>query len=88
MKITLSIIKADIGSIGGHIKPSQKLLETVENYIKEKGRGLIIDSYVGHTGDDVAILTTHKKGVGNAKIHKLCWDAFLAGIKVAKAQGL
>ena len=88
MKITLSIIKADIGSIGGHLKPSQKLLETVENYIKEKGKELIIDSYIGHTGDDIAILTTHKKGVLNEKIHKLCFDAFLAGTKVAKAQGL
>ncbi len=87
-KITLSIIKADIGSIGGHIKPSQKLLQSVENYIKNKGKGLIIDSYVGHTGDDIAILTTHKKGVLNPKIHKLCWDAFLAGTKIAKAQGL
>ena len=87
-KITLSIVKADIGSIGGHLKPSQKLLETVENYIKEKGKGLIIDSYVGHTGDDIAILTTHKNGVLNPKIHKLCFDAFLAGTKVAKAQGL
>jgi len=87
-KITLSIIKADIGSIGGHIKPSQKLLEAVESYVKEKGRGLIIDYYIGHTGDDIAILTTHKKGILNEEIHKLCWDAFLAGTKVAKAQGL
>jgi len=87
-KITLSIIKADVGSIGGHIKPSQKLLETVSNYIKEKGRGLIIDYYIGHTGDDIAILTTHKKGVLNPKIHKLCLDAFLTGTKIAKAQGL
>lgn len=88
MKITLSIIKADIGSIGGHIKPSQKLLETVENYVKKKGKGKIIDYYVGHTGDDVAILTTHKKGVSNKTIHKLCWEAFLEGTKVAKSQGL
>ena len=87
-KITLSIIKADIGSIGGHIKPSQKLLQTVESYIKEKGKGLIIDSYIGYTGDDISILTTHKKGAGNTKIHKLCLDAFLAGTKVAKTQGL
>jgi len=87
-KITLSIIKADVGSIGGHIKPSQKLLEVVENYIKNKGRGLIIDYYIGHTGDDIAILTTHKKGTLNPKIHKLCWNAFIAGTKVAKAQGL
>ena len=87
-KITLSIIKADIGSIGGHIKPSQLLLEAVESYIKGKSRGLIIDFYIGHTGDDIAILSTHKKGVLNEKIHKLCWDAFIAGTKVAKKQGL
>ncbi len=87
-KITLSIIKADIGSIGGHIKPSQKLLETVENYIKEKGKGQILDFYIGYTGDDIAILSTHQKGVLNSKIHKLCWDAFIAGTKVAKSQGL
>jgi len=87
-KITLSIIKADIGSIGGHMKPSQKLLQAVENYIKEKGKGLLKDSYIGYTGDDIAILTTHKKGVLNEKIHKLCLDAFISGTKVAKAQGL
>lgn len=88
MKITLSIIKADIGSIGGHIKPSDRLLETVKKYVKEKGKGLFIDLYVGYTGDDIAILTTHKRGVGDSKIHKLCFDAFMAGTKVAKEQGL
>jgi len=88
MKITLSIIKADIGSIGGHIKPSEKLIQTVKDYIKTKGKGLLIDSYIGHTGDDIAILSTHKKGVLNKKVHKLCWDALLEGTKVAKKQGL
>jgi len=88
MKITLSIIKADIGSIGGHIKPSQKVLVAVENYLKEKGRELVIDYYVGFTGDDIAILISHKRGVASPKIHKLCWDAFISGTKVAKAQGL
>ena len=29
MKLTLSVIKSDIGSIGGHIAPSRALLETV-----------------------------------------------------------
>ncbi len=87
-KVTLSVIKADIGSIGGHIKPSQKLLETVENYIKTKGKSLIISSYIGFTGDDITILTTHTSGIGNQKIHKLCWDAFLMGTKEAKEEGL
>ena len=87
-KITLSIIKADIGSIGGHIKPSEKLIKSVENYVKTRGKGLIIDSCINHTGDDIAIFTTHKRGVSDAKIHKLCWDAFVAGTQVAKSQGL
>jgi fructose 1,6-bisphosphate aldolase/phosphatase len=87
-KITLSIIKADIGSIGGHIKPSEKVLETIKNFVKKEGKNLIIDHYIGFTGDDIAILTTHKRGVGDKKIHKLCFDAFLAGTKVAKSQGL
>jgi len=30
MRTTLSVIKADIGSIGGHIKPSHQLLERME----------------------------------------------------------
>lgn len=88
MKITLSIIKADIGSIGGHIKPSQKVLETVEKYIKDKGKNLIIDFYIGYTGDDIAILTVHQKGEGDKDIHKLCWDALFEGSKTAKEQGL
>ena len=87
-KITLSVIKADIGSIGGHIKPSRLLIEAVENYIKNKGNKLLIDFNISHTGDDIAILFTHKKGVLNEEIHKLCWDAFIVGTKVAKEQGL
>jgi fructose 1,6-bisphosphate aldolase/phosphatase len=88
MKITLSVIKADIGSIGGHICPSQRLLETVKSYIEERGADWLIDSYVSHTGDDIAILMTHTHGTGNQEIHKLAWDAFVAGTEVAKAQGL
>ena len=88
MKMTLSIIKADIGSIGGHIEPSEKLLNTVRDYVKKKGKGLIIDYHIAHTGDDIAILSTHKRGVLDEKIHKLCWDAFCAGTQTAKDQGL
>lgn len=88
MKITLSIIKADIGSVGGHIAPSRRLLETVSAKIERERGGSIIDSYVSHTGDDVAILMTHAHGVGHAAVHRLAWDAFTAAAEVAKAQGL
>jgi len=88
MRITLSVIKADVGSIGGHIKPSQLLLDTVQRFIAEHGKALVIDFNISHTGDDIAILMTHTRGKLNSEIHKLAWDAFLAGTETAKAQGL
>jgi len=87
MKLTLSVIKADIGSVGGHIAPSEKLLRTVRDTIV-LSRNLIRDHYISHTGDDIAILMTHDRGVGDREIHKLAWDAFIAGTATAKAQGL
>jgi len=87
-KMTLSVIKADIGSIGGHVAPSKRLRNAVEAYVGEHGRGLILDHYISHTGDDIAILMTHTRGEGNEQIHKLAWDAFLTGTKVARDEGL
>jgi fructose 1,6-bisphosphate aldolase/phosphatase len=88
MKITLSVIKADIGSIGGHIAPSSRLVETVEHFIEENGADLLLDYYIGYTGDDIAILMTHTRGEGDADIHKLAWEAFRNATEVAKQQGL
>lgn len=88
MKMTVCVIKADIGSIGGHIQPSERLLTEVERYVREKGKGMLIDSYVSYTGDDIAILMTHTRGEGDEKVHRLAWDAFVAGTEVAKAEGL
>jgi len=88
MKLTLSVIKADIGSIGGHIKPSAAVLETVKEYVQKHGKDILIDFFVSHTGDDIAILMTHTHGKLNEKVHKLAWDAFVAGTETAKKQGL
>jgi fructose 1,6-bisphosphate aldolase/phosphatase len=88
VKVTLSVIKADIGSIGGHIRPSGRLLDTVRSTVAEGGKGVLIDHFISFTGDDVAILMSHTAGVGNAVVHKLAWDAFIAGTGTAKAEGL
>ncbi len=88
MKVTLSAIKADIGGVGGHTKPSRELLNTVEDVVRKAKIELLIDYYIGFTGDDIHIIMSHKKGVGNSKIHKLAWDAFKEGTEVAKEQGL
>jgi len=87
MKITVSVIKADVGGVGGHTKPSDGLLDVVKKTIKNAGE-LLIDSYIGYCGDDVHIVMTHTKGVENEEIHKLAWTAFEAGTKVAKEEGL
>lgn len=88
MSMTLSVIKADIGSIGGHIAPSRRLLEAVKREIASRAADFIVDHYVSHTGDDIAILMTHPHGVGNAAVHELAWKAFQAGTAQAKAEGL
>jgi fructose 1,6-bisphosphate aldolase/phosphatase len=88
MRITVSAIKADIGAIGGHTRPSDELLDIVKNFIEKKGKELIIDHYIGYSGDDIHIIMTHKFGRDNEKIHKLAWDAFTEGTKTAKKQGL
>jgi fructose 1,6-bisphosphate aldolase/phosphatase len=88
MKITVSVIKADIGSIGGHTAPSPALMEGVGTYVRNEGRTLLLDVAVSHTGDDIAILMTHSRGVADEQIHKLAWQAFVAGTEVAKRQGL
>lgn len=88
MKRTLSVIKADVGSIGGHIAPSRRLVESVSKLVKDRSTGLLTDFFVSHTGDDIAILMTHTHGVDHPSIHALAWDAFTAGTKVARQQGL
>ena len=87
MKITVSVIKADVGGVGGHTKPSDELIEAVRKTVKNSSK-LLIDSYIGYCGDDVHIVMTHTKGVDNKDIHQLAWNAFEAGTAVAKEQGL
>src|ERR1019366_5072875 len=88
MKLTLSVIKADIGSVGGHVTPSERLFQTVADHIRASGRNLILDSYLSHTGDDIAILLTHTRGEGDEAIHKLAWGAFRIGTDAARREGL
>lgn len=88
MKTTISVIKADVGSIGGHIRPSEKLKSGIESFVRERGKKLLIDCYVSSTGDDVALLMSHERGVNDSKVHELAWDAFMAGTQIAKEQGL
>jgi fructose 1,6-bisphosphate aldolase/phosphatase len=88
MNTTLSVIKADIGSIGGHVAPSKELLKTVRAHVAAQMGGLISDYHVGFTGDDIAILMVHQRGVGDEEVHRMAWEAFREGTETARQQGL
>jgi fructose 1,6-bisphosphate aldolase/phosphatase len=87
MKITVSVIKADVGGIGGHTRPSDALIQAVRDTVNNS-KHLLIDHYIGYCGDDVHIVMSHTHGMDNEQIHKMAWDAFMAGTQVAKEEGL
>jgi fructose 1,6-bisphosphate aldolase/phosphatase len=76
-KVTISVIKADIGSVVGHYKPHNAMIEYAERkLINAEEEGLINSGYVNHCGDDIILVMTHNKGPNNPKIHGLAWDTF------------
>ena len=89
MKITLSILKADVGSIGGHTKPSDRMLDAVRNDAADAvKRGLLIDTWVGHTGDDICIVASHTRGENDTDVHQFAWSSFLHATDIASQFGL
>jgi fructose 1,6-bisphosphate aldolase/phosphatase len=89
VKVTLSIIKADVGSTGGHTRPSKAMLDLVQNrVVSAVERKLLYDGMVTYTGDDIAIIMSHNRGVGAREIHSFAWECFLAASAQAKASGL
>lgn len=88
MELTFSAIKADVGSKGGHTEPSAEQLAAVRRVLADAPHGLLLDHLVTFTGDDIALLMTHREGPDSATIHQLAWSAFEAATAVAKDQGL
>ncbi|MFC2004986.1 fructose-1,6-bisphosphate aldolase/phosphatase [Chloroflexota bacterium] len=85
MKITLSVIKADIGGYVGHSESHPDLLaKGDENMAKAKREGLLVDYHVTKCGDDLQLIMTHQQGEENEKIHKLAWDTFIDCTELAK----
>jgi fructose 1,6-bisphosphate aldolase/phosphatase len=89
VRVTLSVIKADVGSIGGHTRPSERMLESVRTRLGDAvRRRLLLDGVVTYTGDDIAIIMSHTRGVGAADVHRFAWDSFLAATDSARGAGL
>jgi fructose 1,6-bisphosphate aldolase/phosphatase len=89
VQVTISVLKADVGSIGGHTRPSERMLAAVRARLVEAQReGLLLDALVTYTGDDIAIIASHCQGAGAPEIHRMAWDSFLAATAEAREDGL
>jgi len=85
MKITVSIIKADVGSVGGHAQPHPQMFEACKAVLAQGvEKGIINDFHVTRVGDDINLLMVHEQGEDNPKVHGLAWEAFQSATKVAK----
>lgn len=87
-RTTITAIKADVGSIGGHTQPSAEMMKVASDLMEAQRGKLVIDFRVTHTGDDICLLMTHRRGTGNEEIHRLAYDIFLAAGSIAERQGL
>lgn len=81
-KITLSVIKADVGGFVGHSSVHPALMEKAKGMLS--GNSLLIDSHVTHVGDDINLIMTHEGGRNHGEVHQLAWDTFIACTEVAK----
>jgi fructose 1,6-bisphosphate aldolase/phosphatase len=88
-KVTVSVIKADVGGFVGHSGMHPSLIEEAgEKLDVAKREGTLIDFHVTRVGDDLELIMTHRSGADNPRIHQLAWNTLEAAAKVAKSMKL
>jgi fructose 1,6-bisphosphate aldolase/phosphatase len=89
MRITLSVIKADIGGFVGHSASHPAILELAKSILQdEKNKKYIIDFHVTACGDDLQLIMTHTHGADKDGVHGIAWNIFLKCTEKAKELGL
>jgi fructose 1,6-bisphosphate aldolase/phosphatase len=84
-KITLSVIKADVGGWVGHSTCHPDMLALARKIVQGAvERGLLIDGQVLNCGDDVELIMTHRSGEENSEIHEFAWNTFMELTGLAK----
>lgn len=88
-KVTVSVIKADVGSVVGHSRPHPDMLKAAKDILTDaQKQGVIEDFYVTRVGDDINLFMSHYKGVGNRDVHGAAWECFQKAAKIAKSMKL
>lgn len=76
-KVTISIIKCDVGSLAGHHIVPKPLFEIAKKNLKKaQDEGIINNFFVFNAGDDLELLMAHELGEQNSQVHRLAWDTF------------
>lgn len=81
-KITVSVIKADVGGCPGHVRVHPDLIEKAEECLEESD--LLEDYWVTNCGDDLQLIMTHREGEDSSNIHELAWNTFEECTQIAK----
>lgn len=85
MRTTVSVIKADVGSLAGHVEVPEELLKTCKDSLSRALKKRIIkDFHVTSCGDDIELIMTHGKGVNSNAVHGLAWRTFKTTANLAK----
>jgi fructose 1,6-bisphosphate aldolase/phosphatase len=85
VRVTVSVIKADVGGYVGHSDCHPDVIHCADQSLdKAKQSGLLIDYHVTKCGDGLQLIMTHRRGEEDEKVHRLAWDTFVAGTEVAK----
>ena len=82
-KVTVSVIKADVGGWVGHSGVHEQLLARAREMLAASN--LLIDFHVTHVGDDINLIMTHNRGENCPDIHRLAWDTFASCTELAKS---
>ena len=88
MRATISVIKADVGSIGGHTMPSAAMVSRAKELVAAQVKGgMLIDGMVTYTGDDIALIMSHVHGTGAPRVHEFAWSTFKEATAIAQREG-
>ena len=87
-KMTLSVIKADIGGYVGHSSVHPDVYQVAKDRLAQAiQQGLVIDAKAGKVGDDIALIMSHDKGIDSEQIHGFAWETFEKATEVSKKLG-
>jgi fructose 1,6-bisphosphate aldolase/phosphatase len=88
-KLTLSVIKADVGGWVGHCTCHPDMMALAREIVqKAVDRGFLIDGQVLNVGDDAELIMTHERGENDTEVHRFAWDTFMELTALAKKMKL